>query len=153
MSSTYWQSEDDIAKQSYTIKLMKNTTVNQIKIEWKYPADTFGLSILQSSGEWEMVGMVKGNNEEINELKIAPTNILGAKITMEKFSKDKGKVGEALVYGIISIRLYADTKGVNLQKCSEFDKSKENQFLIEEYQYSDLKTGKDLMQEKATLIK
>jgi hypothetical protein len=58
--------------------------------------------------------MVKGNNEEINELKIAPTNILGAKITMEKFSKDKGKVGEALVYGIISIRLYADTKGVNL---------------------------------------
>ncbi len=58
--------------------------------------------------------MLKGNNEDTTKIQIAPSNILGLKVSMEVHSKDKGKVNDHLVYGIKHMRLYADTKGVNL---------------------------------------
>jgi hypothetical protein len=58
---------------------------------------------------------------------------------MNAHNTDKSKIANDLVYGISEIVLYANTLGVNLQSCAEYDSSKANQFIIEEYYYSDLK--------------
>lgn len=75
---------------------------------------------------------------------------------MTKHSDSKGKLNDHLVYGLTSLILYAQTKGISLESCSDYDSTKANQFMIEEYHYSDLKNatgGGGVGEEKKKLSK
>lgn len=140
-NATYWQSADDQVSEQISIKLQSNTTVTLIGLSWKYPPDTFSVMIMHSYGIWESVFSVKANTDDNHKIEIAPSLILGVKLVLTKPSEEKGKLGEHLVYGMNEISLYANTKGVSLQPCTDHDQSRANQFMIEEYYYNDLKNS------------
>ena len=55
MNTTWWQSRDDNEQETFTLTLLKNTTVITIAIQFKYAPDTLAISILHSHGIWEGV--------------------------------------------------------------------------------------------------
>ena len=99
---------------------------------------------------WENVYTIANNRDEKSTIKLAVNKVIAMRISMNKFSS-KGKIYDDYVYGITSILLYANTKGLTLELCKDFESTKANEFIIDEYYFSDLKNSTSLTNETSSL--
>ncbi len=98
----------------------------------------------------ESVYLQKANEDLLTKIEFVGTNILGFKVKLSKSDRMNDLEGKGR-YGIKSIKLSNDNKGVRLKECKESDDLETNMFYTDEWEFSDTKAKKSLLKEKKTL--
>jgi len=146
----YWVSGPGNNEATFTMMFNEPTTIKEIQIKWKFPAEEFEVLGLTYHNIWEGLSFVKNNGKglNLNIVNLGSRNLIGIKIVM---LKTRDQFNGQPVYGIWDIRCISGTKAVKLKDCKELEELKTNKFLLEDVSFIDLTAGPRLTMEKVSL--
>lgn len=110
-----WISVPGESKVSCSIVLAQPSTVNVIKISFKFKPDTFELFLIKKGGQKESMTKVSSNSQDNFELRFPHTIINGIYIRFDKHH-ETSEVASSLAYGINNIEILRSARKLVLKE-------------------------------------